>query len=213
MSLFSVFFLLQGRSGLVASTIVIMVFTVLHTPRTHKWKALMLMVISVIFLVSSSSLMLERVIRAYTEITQYQSFGITSLGMRIDMWLLALDNFLEHPLLGTGLGTYHQIAGVHFAHLRDSDLVFTVIHPHNQYLFFAMEYGVLGLICFCWFLWQLAKTAHSSSRSNRSVLFATTVVLAVDSLFNVPLWYRAESYFFYSVLGLLIASNFPSENK
>jgi O-antigen ligase len=213
MALFSVMFLLQGRSGLVASAIVITVFTVLYTPQARRWQALMLLGISVIVLVASSPLMLERVLQAYREIVQYQAFGITSLGLRIDMWLLALNNFLEHPLLGTGLGTYRQIAAIHFSHFQPSDLAYTVIHPHNQYLFFAMEYGVLALMSFCWLLWCLAKTAYMSNSTDRSVLFAATAVLAVDSLFNVPLWYRAESYFFYAILGLLVASNLPTEKK
>jgi hypothetical protein len=76
-----------------------------------------------------------------------------------------------------------------------------------------MEYGVLALMSFCWLLWCLAKTAYMSNGTDRSVLFAATAVLAVDSLFNVPLWYRAESYFFYAILGLLVASNLPTEKK
>lgn len=213
MALISVIFLLQGRSGLVASAIVITVFTASYTPPARRWQALMLMVIAVSLLVMSSPLMLERVQQGYKEVTQYQAFELTSLGLRIDMWLLALNNFLQHPLLGTGIGTYHQIAAVHFAHFAAADLAYTVIHPHNQYLFFAMEYGVIGLAGFCWLLWRLAKTAYLSENPERSILFAATAVLAVDSLFNVPLWYRAESYFFYAILGLLLASNLPPKSK
>ena len=212
-ALLSVIFLLQGRSGLVASAIVIIIFTVIYTPPVRRWQALILIVITVSLLVISSPLMLERVQLGYKEVIQYQAFDRTSLGLRIDMWLLALKNFSEHPLLGTGIGTYHQIAAIHFSHFEAGDLAYTVIHPHNQYLFFAMEYGVMGLIGFCWLLWRLAKTAYLSASPERSILFAATAVLAVDSLFNVPLWYRAESYFFYAILGLLVSSNLTSKSK
>jgi O-antigen ligase len=213
LALFSVIFLLQGRSGLVASAIVISVMTVINITPARRWLALMLMVIALTLLVMLSPLMLERVQQGYKEVIQYEAFSRTSLGLRMDMWLLALNNFWEHPLLGTGVGTYHQIAATHFSRFEAADLVYTVIHPHNQYLFFAMEYGVMGLMMFCWFLWRLAKTAYFSSHAERSILFATTAVLAVDSLFNVPLWYRAESYFFYAILGLLVASNLPAQSK
>jgi O-antigen ligase len=212
-ALFSVIFLLQGRSGLVASAIVFTIFAVIYTPPVHRWQALIVIVIAIILLVILSPLMLGRVQQGYREVIQYQAFDRTSLGLRIDMWLLALKNFSEHPLLGTGIGTYHQIAAIHFSHFEVGDLAYTVIHPHNQYLFFAMEYGVMGLVGFCWLLWRLVKTASQSTSPERSILFAATAVLAVDSLFNVPLWYRAESYFFYAILGLLVSSNLPSKSK
>jgi O-antigen ligase len=213
LALFSVTFLLQGRSGLVASAVVIAVMTMIYTPPARRGPALMLMLIALTLLVMSSPLMLERVLQGYKEVFQYKPFSHTSLGARMDMWLLALNNFGAHPLLGTGVGTYHQIAAIHFSTLESAELMFYTIHPHNQYLFFAMEYGIAGLIAFCWLLWRLAKTAYLSSYSERSILFATTAVVAVDSLFNVPLWYRAESFFFYAILGLLVASNLPAQSK
>lgn len=213
LALFSVMFLLQGRSGLVASVIVIILFTAIYTPLGRRWLALISIVVALILLLISSPLMLERVQRGYAEVIQYQAFGRTSLGLRIDMWQLALKNFLENPLLGTGIGSYHHLAAIHFSHFDAAELMYMVIHPHNQYLFFAMEYGVVGLLAFCWFLWRLTKTAYRSKSPERIILFATTAVLAVDSLFNVPLWYRAESYFFYAILGLLVASNLPSKSK
>jgi O-antigen ligase len=213
LALFSVTFLLQGRSGLVASAVVIAVMTMIYTPPARRWPALMLMLIALTLLVMSSPLMLERVLQGYREVVQHEAFSSTSLGARMDMWLLALNNFWAHPLLGTGVGSYHQIAATHFSTIGSDALIYYTIHPHNQYLFFAMEYGIAGLIAFCWLLWRLAKTAYFSSNSERSILFATTAVLAVDSLFNVPLWYRAESFFFYAILGLLVASNLSAQGK
>lgn len=213
LALFSVMFLLQGRSGLLASAIVIAVMTVIYAPPARRWLALIMMFVAMTLLLMSSPLMLERVLQGYKEVIHHEAFSRTSLGLRMDMWLLALNNFWEHPLLGTGVGTYHHIAAAHFSRFEPADLISTVIHPHNQYLFFAVEYGVTGLMAFCWFLWRLFKTAYISSSSERSILFATTAVIAVDSLFNVPLWYRAESFFFYAILGLLVASNLPAQSK
>ena len=213
LALCSVMFLLQGRSGLVASAIVMAVMTFIHTPPARRWLAFLLMVLAFTLLVMSSPLMLERVQQGYKEVIEHEAFSLTSLGLRMDMWLLALNNFWENRLLGTGVGTYHQIAATHFSRFEAANLMYMVIHPHNQYLFFAVEYGIAGLMVFCWFLWRLAKTAYFSANPERSILFATTAVLAVDSLFNVPMWYRAESYFFYATLGLLLASNLSAQSK
>ena len=201
----SVVFLLQGRSGLVAAATVAVVFAAIHTPPTKRFQTSLLLISAGTLLVVASPLMMLRIQQAFAEIANYQAFERTSLGLRMDMWRLALQTFVNHPAFGAGNGTYHQIAAQHFGYCSE-----TCIHPHNQYLFFAMEYGVLGLLAFLWLLWSLAHMARRSMHPERSILFATTAVLAVDSLFNVPLWYRAESYFFYAVLGLVIASNLPT---
>jgi len=213
MALFTILFLLSGRSGLIACTVVICVSAFLYIPKHRQWQSLFLILSALTLFVLISPLMLSRVQQAYNDIVNYQSFDVSSLGLRMDMWMLALKSFVQHPLFGTGVGTYPQIAASHFNTLTAAQLVFAVIHPHNQYLFFAMEYGLVGLLAFLWFMWQLLNTAYISEMPERNILFAVIAVIAVDSLYNVPLWYRAESYFFYAVLALLVASNQKSKDK
>ena len=204
----SVLFLLQGRSGLVAVMVVILTFLALYAKGTKRWPVALGVALLGVTLITSSPLMRDRLTKAHQEILSYQPSDRTSLGLRISMWKLALDKFVEHPITGTGSGTYHQIAAQHFGHCET-----TCTHPHNQYLFFGMEYGFIGLLAYLWLLWRLLAMARNSITSERAVLYALVAVLAVDSLFNVPLWYRAQSYFFYAMLGLLLASNLPSTSQ
>jgi O-antigen ligase len=201
----SVLFLLQGRSGLVAMVVVIASFLAMHTPRSRRWPTGLAVALLGVAMVASSPLMKKRVEAGYQDIATYHSSDATSLGLRMDMWKLAFNTLLQHPIVGTGSGTYHQIAAQHFGHCD-----FTCTHPHNQYLFFGMEYGIVGLLAFLWLLWRLAALARHSTSLERDILYAMIAVLAIDSLFNVPLWYRAQSYFFYVMLGLLVASNLPA---
>lgn len=204
----SVLFLLQGRSGLVAVVVVVATFLALHTRKSRRWPVALGVTLLGIALVTSSPLMKSRLTTAYEDIASYQAVDRTSLGLRINMWKLALDQMVDHPIAGTGSGTYHQIAAQHFGHCE-----YTCTHPHNQYLFFGMEYGLIGLLAFLWLLWRLLGMARHSTTSESAVLYALVAVLAVDSLFNVPLWYRAISYFFYTMLGLIVASNLPSGSQ
>ncbi len=204
----SVLFLLQGRSGLVAVMVVLLTFLALYARGTKRWSIALGVVLLGITLITSSPLMKDRLTMAHQEISSYQPTDRTSLGLRITMWKLALDKMMEHPFTGTGSGTYHQIAAQHFGHCE-----YTCTHPHNQYLFFGMEYGFIGLLAYLWLLWRLLSIARHSITSERAVLYALVAVLAVDSLFNVPLWYRAQSYFFYVMLGLLVASNLPATSE
>jgi O-antigen ligase len=198
-------FLLQGRSGLVAMVLVATVFVAMYTPRAKRLPVVAAVVFTGAVLLASSPLVRDRLLLGYSEIVNYQPFEKTSLGARIDMWRFALDRTLEHPLLGNGAGTYHQMASEHFGHC-----IWVCTHPHSQYLYFGVEYGIPALMAFLWLLWRIRLTAKLSTQAERSILYAFLAIVAVDSLFNVPLWWRGQSYFTYAMLGLLIASNFQS---
>lgn len=189
----------------MAVVVVVVVFLALHTRGATRWSVALGVTLLGIALVTTSPLMTDRLTAAYQDITSYQAYDQTSLGLRMDMWKLAFDRMVEHPITGTGSGTYPQIAARHFGHCD-----FTCTHPHNQYLFLGMEYGLIGLLAFLWLLWRLLGMARHSITPERTMFFALAAVLAVDSLFNVPLWYRVQSYFFYAMLGLLVASNSPA---
>jgi O-antigen ligase len=64
--------------------------------------------------------------------------------MRTDTWKI----FLDHPLIGTGLGTI-QVAFPPYETLYDGKVV---NHSHNDYLEALAETGALGGLCCLWFL-------------------------------------------------------------
>jgi O-antigen ligase len=64
--------------------------------------------------------------------------------MRQDTWRI----FLDHPIIGTGLGTL-QLVFPPYESLYDGKIV---NHTHNDYLETLAETGVLGGLCCAWFL-------------------------------------------------------------
>jgi len=64
--------------------------------------------------------------------------------MRQDTWRL----FLDHPILGTGLGTF-QMVFPPYDSLYDGKIV---NHAHNDYLEALAETGLVGGLCCVWFL-------------------------------------------------------------
>ncbi len=76
-----------------------------------------------------------------------QSLEVTAgkrASMRLDTWHI----FLDHPLMGTGLGTL-QMVFPPYDTLYDGKIV---NHSHNDYLEALAEMGVLGGLCCAWFL-------------------------------------------------------------
>jgi O-antigen ligase len=64
--------------------------------------------------------------------------------MRIDTWHI----FLDHPVVGTGLGTLQQVFPPYDT-LYDGRIV---NHSHNDYLELLAEAGILGALCAAGFL-------------------------------------------------------------
>jgi O-antigen ligase len=84
----------------------------------------------------------------------------------------AWNIFLDHPVLGTGLGTLQQVYPP-YETLYDGKIV---NHAHNDYLEILAETGIMGGLCCAWFLAGLFTGAlrHVESEGNS---FANTLRL------------------------------------
>ena len=93
--------------------------------------------------------------------SSFQSLEVTE-GKRASMRRGSWHIFLDHPLAGTGLGTF-QIVYPRFETLYDGKIV---NHAHNDYLEALAETGVLGGFCSAWFLVVLLRKSLSRFREN-----------------------------------------------
>ncbi len=69
---------------------------------------------------------------------------------RWDLWHLAVEVFQEYPLLGAGIGQYN--AAFRALGLSPTKDAISISHPHNIYLQFLCENGVVGFILVMVFL-------------------------------------------------------------
>lgn len=75
-----------------------------------------------------------------------------SIQGRVHFWRSALAVFADHPLVGTGAGTFEA---VHSAYQTDPR--FYARDPHNVYLQLAAEMGIVGLAAAAFFLVSLVR--------------------------------------------------------
>lgn len=94
-------------------------------------------------------------------LSSFQSLEVTE-GKRASMRRGSWHMFLDHPLAGTGLGTF-QIVYPRYETLYDGKIV---NHAHNDYLEALAETGVLGGLCSAWFLVVLLLKSLSRFREN-----------------------------------------------
>lgn len=91
---------------------------------------------------------------------------------RIYMWRWAVEIFLKHPVIGAGTGGYRQA-------VLDSGGDQGVDHPHNNILYVASSFGILGLIIYGWFFYILLSSGwrHRDSSTGFFILSSSLVIL------------------------------------
>lgn len=204
-TVFSITHLLQGRTGQVVLLAMFCALAWTASPAQWRTRMLTLVVVTMVALFLSSPLLRERVTSVFTEFAQYTDAGVlaTSTGFRLDMWKKALEFFLSSPLWGHGTASYRLLTEQIYA---DSGVcAVSCFHPHNQFLFLAVEFGVLGLVAYVMLMQRSLVAAFELTARYRNLLVAFLAILFVDSFINGPFWVTTERHLFASVLPLLMA--------
>ncbi len=204
-TVFSITHLLQGRTGQVVLFAMFCALAAVAVPAAWRWRALVLVVLATAVLFFSSTLLRERVTSLFAEFSQYTDAGVftTSTGYRLDMWKNALEMFMSNPLWGHGTAGYRVLSERIYA----DTVVCAVscVHPHNQFLLLAVDFGVLGLVGYVLLLQRSFMASFELTVRYRNLLVAFLAILFVDSFINGPFWVTTERHLFASVLPLLLA--------
>lgn len=207
----SVIFLVQGRTGQLTLIAAVLTYVFFTLPLRMKWMAAIGCVALMAVFMWSSPLLVARWGTALSEAQafaqqQYQYDAASSIGIRLRLWQISWELIQASPLWGHGTGAYHVLASGYF-----TDCTWTCFHPHNQFLFFGVENGLLGIAAYLFLFAGLLRGARNLPQGERVVMYCFVAVFFVNSVFNAPLWYRMESYIFYSLIGLLMAGSFGLE--
>jgi O-antigen ligase len=138
-------FLSTSRGGIISFVVeMIILFALLLVRRIRSQHMLAGGVVVLCAILAVSWLGVQRVIERFTN---QQGLEVTvgkRASMRADTWHI----FLDHPYLGTGLGTL-QMVFPPYETLYDAKVV---NHSHNDYLEALAETGIAGALCCAWFL-------------------------------------------------------------
>ncbi|NMT65293.1 glycosyltransferase [Marinobacter orientalis] len=102
-----------------------------------------------------------------------------SLEMRIEAWQLAWNQFLENPVMGSGLSGYHEAAS---RHEDDTFLACCTDHAHNDLLQQAATKGITGILSWLFLLAiPFAIFIRQTRNQNRTVSILATAGALVPS--------------------------------
>jgi len=215
-------FAAQGRSGyLVALAILAIVlwrqFSAAGLAGTG-WKAWLLPVGLIVLMggLLATGPGKERMMVTMHEVSAMWSGEVGQANPRWTMWIISVDAWLQHPVLGVGTGGFPRAAAAILDEqplLKSGALAGHVpSHPHNMYMLSLARWGLVGLIAFMVLLvlwlrcgWRLAWGEGFES----PLLALSGIALAVDACFAPTIEQHGTGVFLVLLLAVGLASGKP----
>lgn len=203
-SVFSITHLTSSRIGYGVVISLAVLMPLLSVPRKWAVAAALVAASSAFAILFFSEIATARIGQVFSEAISFRQGEVfTSTGARLHMWRTAFDIWMQAPWVGHGTGAYHDLAKIAFN--NDTMCQIGCFHPHNQFLFFAVDHGLVGLMLFCAYLLAAIKMSWHRETVERALFLGFLTILFVDALAHGPLWLFMEAYFSFGVMALLAA--------
>ena len=123
----------------------------------------------------------------------------TSSGIRLYYWSLSFENFISHPLIGAGAGSFRELLI-----FKNQDLASqNHFHAHNEYVVILSEFGIIGLSIFLYLIGFLfLKMRRLSFSVVGSCVLSFVVVFCVNALSDASLQNIWEGWTFVLLAGV-----------
>lgn len=210
-SLGMVLFVMNGRSGHAVAIALLSIAIMWELPRKYRLAVLVLPLLIASILFVTSAKVRERLTMVTTEVQSYSTTvePTTSSGVRLGLWRRALQSIAQHPLAGSGVGSW----STEYNRLRreknpaQQDIAGNG-NPHQEYLLWGVQLGIPGVFLFVALTYAVFRDSLKMqvpfARATQSALLA----FAVACLFNASLYDAQIGDFFCILIGLLLALGF-----
>ena len=210
----NVLFFVLGRAGyltLVVNLLVVAIVAFVAARDTRLLAAVGVIIVVVIAAAASSDAVRQRFHTALSEVESSQERGITtSIGQRMEYASKSIDLIEARPILGWGTGSY----AMEYCRIAKSPewCKLGAYNPHNQFLFFAVQFGALGLFALLAWLVTAARAIRQLSLNKQMIGFSLLATLIVHSLLDSPLYIVTEGTWYPLMLGIFAAGAY-ADNK
>lgn len=206
LALGNVLLMTQGRTGYL---IVIALSIYLMLAKLH-WRNIVLSIGLIV--IASASIYLaspkiqSRLTLAIHEAQMWQPMQgkneASSIGTRMDYYTNTVKIITKNPFFGTGTGGFETA----YAHEIEGTAMAASNNPHNQFLLFWAQIGLIGLFIFVFFLWSAWKYAAQLHCPSEKILArGLLITIFTGCIFNSLLLDHTEGLFFAWFSGLLFA--------
>jgi O-antigen ligase len=200
----SITHLSSGRTGVLLLLSGLLTYMLVRFGGKRLWISLPALLLLMATIMGSSSVMRERIALGWKEFAQRDVDVMSSIGHRAYNYRIVPKLIAEKPITGHGTGAYHTEI-CRFVDKPEWCNIFRW-HPHNQFLFFGADHGMIGIFLYVALLWSLFRVATQSENFQAKLLLASlTSILVLDSMINSPMYSSRESHFFLYMIALLVA--------
>lgn len=179
--------LFSGSLGGLVAVVLGIGFLIFFHPSGHKWLPWFL---AAVFISVSLFFSQEQAHKKFIKIVTLKE---NSSQVRLALWQGTFNLLTNRPFLGSGLAGFPDYYD-QYRLPRHTELL---LYPHNLFLNFWTELGLLGLVAFCWLLikiWQLKIPAYH---------FAAFFTLLMHGMVDVPYFKNDLALVFWLVVGVL----------
>ncbi|BBO59697.1 O-antigen ligase [Mycoavidus sp. B2-EB] len=221
LALVNVLVMLQGRTGQV----IIVMLAIYHIVRKlrqinfrHDRRLAVAQAVFLVLLLGTTSTSLyfksTRLADTGSEISSYQQHNQSNAtGLRLEWYRKSMELITQRPVFGYGAMGVHE-AFKQLTHGYTGARGAITANPHNQYLLFAVELGLVGLGLFIHLLVQIARAAIRLPPDSRQLLCTWLFIFTLGCLVNSLLLDISEGNLFVLLSGILIGcANQPSTHK
>jgi len=189
-----------SRIGLIAFSISLLFFFVL-APKIRKPVIVVVLVGFFAFILISTT--------AYREVLYLRLLGIiqpettADLPGRLNIWMVGIKMFIEQPVLGVGVGSFHKLAASFGAINLDS--------PHNIFIYILSEFGLVGISLFVFLIAKFIAEVREGLRKVSDVRDKLILYGLIAAMISYPLQgmissFRLRENNMWAILGLIFAA-------
>ncbi|MFA6304611.1 MAG: O-antigen ligase family protein [Patescibacteria group bacterium] len=124
----------------------------------------------------------------------------TDLQMRSQMWRETLSMLADRPLTGAGLSGYQTTVSPF--HVNQHIEIY--LYPHNFFLNFWTETGLLGLVAITWLLIAFFTLSAKKPDSLTFIAISGMITLLIHGLVDVPYFKNDLAILFWIIVGIAI---------
>ncbi len=203
----NILYFVHGRAGyvtLLVNLVVIAFLAFVAARDTRLRLAAGALVVIALIAATASDMVRERLRTAFSEVESSQEQGIkTSIGQRMEYASKSIELVQARPVLGWGAGSY----AMEYCRIAKS-LEWCKIgsyNPHNQFLFFAVQFGLLGLVALIAWLLTAGWVMRKLPLGDKLVGYSLLATLLVHCMLDSPLFIVTEGTWYPLMLGIFAA--------
>ena len=200
-----ILFFVAGRTGFISLAFNALVLIIFLPGKKQRISGLLVFIILGLLTFQYSDNFRGRVELAITEFKSQEKKELTSVGQRVEFFKKSVELIKERPIFGFGTGSYAR----EFCRIADTTEWCEAgkFHPHNQFIAFLVQLGVIGFITYLIFIGAAIRSAIYQPRPIQICGMGLVATLIADSMTHAPLFLVTEAQFFVLVFSALLANH------